>query len=175
MTQRGNGYGIATAVPQVPVWGGFDPWWGNSTCCRHSQKTTTTTKLLKNLWPEEALKTKQSSLKPHSSPRRWALYKEQLSLRLRVTRRVSGDQGTNWGGLAPGPTLQLPTEQPPSQEGGGWAQCSWWRLPQPMSVSNQQITKLCLWWCFVFVFFFCFLGLHPRHMEFPRQGVKSEL
>ena len=25
------------------------------------------------------------------------------------------------------------------------------------------------------LFFFCFLGLHPRHMEVPRLGVKSEL
>ena len=34
--------------------------------------------------------------------------------------------------------------------------------------------------CFIRVFFFClflvfFLGLHPRHMEVPRLGVKSEL
>ena len=26
-----------------------------------------------------------------------------------------------------------------------------------------------------FFFFFCFLGLHPRHMEIPRLGVESEL
>ena len=30
--------------------------------------------------------------------------------------------------------------------------------------------------CFVFIFvFFAFLGLHPRHMEVPGLGVKSEL
>ena len=27
----------------------------------------------------------------------------------------------------------------------------------------------------LFFFFFCFLGLHPQHMEIPRLGVKSEL
>ena len=26
-----------------------------------------------------------------------------------------------------------------------------------------------------FLFFFCFLGLHPRHMQVPRLGVQSEL
>ena len=30
--------------------------------------------------------------------------------------------------------------------------------------------------CFIlFYFIFCFLGLHPRHMEAPRLGVESEL
>ena len=28
--------------------------------------------------------------------------------------------------------------------------------------------------CFLLLFF-CFLGLHPRHMEVPRLGVKSEV
>ena len=27
----------------------------------------------------------------------------------------------------------------------------------------------------IILFFFCFLGLHPRHMKVPRLGVKSEL
>ena len=31
-------------------------------------------------------------------------------------------------------------------------------------------------WFFKFLgFFFCFLGLHPWHMEVPRLGVESEL
>ena len=28
---------------------------------------------------------------------------------------------------------------------------------------------------FYFILFFCFLGLHPQHMEVPRLGVESEL
>ena len=45
----------------------------------------------------------------------------------------------------------------------------------------QQGVSLALWphwylklWDFFF-FFFCFLGLHPQHMEVARLGVKSEL
>ena len=30
-------------------------------------------------------------------------------------------------------------------------------------------------WIHLFFFFFVFLGLHPRHMEFPRLGVELEL
>ena len=32
------------------------------------------------------------------------------------------------------------------------------------------------WKDFIYLFiYFCFLGLHPRHMEVPRLGVESEL
>ena len=43
--------------------------------------------------------------------------------------------------------------------------------------SSRQIKsfQLSLVPFFFFFFFFFFLGLHPRHMEVPRQGVQSEL
>ena len=39
---------------------------------------------------------------------------------------------------------------------------------------NSIMTKCCVFFvCFLFLF--CFLGLHPRHMEVARLGIKSEL
>ena len=32
-----------------------------------------------------------------------------------------------------------------------------------------------LFYLFIFILFFCFIGPHPQHMKVPRLGVKSEL
>ena len=43
----------------------------------------------------------------------------------------------------------------------------------------EDLTKHVSFWVLFkqnfIVFYFCFLGSHPQHMEVPRLGVKSEL
>ena len=43
------------------------------------------------------------------------------------------------------------------------------QLTQPEPIKTASFSS------FFFFFFFCLLGPHPRHMEVPRVGVKSEL
>ena len=37
-------------------------------------------------------------------------------------------------------------------------------------ITNMQQDRI-----YIYIFIYCFLGPHPRHMEVPRLGVKSEL
>ena len=59
---------------------------------------------------------------------------------------------------------------------------TWGQRQFSILLSSQHLAPgLCLFWvrfsrCLIFHFlFFCFLGLHPRHMEVPRLGVESGL
>ena len=42
-------------------------------------------------------------------------------------------------------------------------------------VPQQELQNPPIFYLFIYLFIFCFLGLHPWHMEVPGLGVKSEL
>ena len=46
---------------------------------------------------------------------------------------------------------------------------------QYILLKTLNILKFCFYLISHHFFFFCFLGLHPRHIEVPRVGVQSEL
>ena len=73
---------------------------------------------------------------------------------------------------------------------GGWAQANplclncikidltttIWRLIQTLPGCGYCTCPLIALFLFLFIcLFFCFLGLHPRHMEVPRLGIESVL
>ena len=51
--------------------------------------------------------------------------------------------------------------------------------PKPLKLSEPEfhsVLGLGFFCCFfIFIFYFCFLGLHQQHMEFPQLGVEWEL
>ena len=78
-------------------------------------------------------------------------------------------------------TLACPHEEPTGEWrlGGGWGPCrvsSWWAWGWGWGVEVGQAVLALGFDCRGrSLYFFFFSGLHLRHMEVPRLGVKSEL